>query len=328
MAIDYEARGRATIRAATVAVVSNSVLIGAKFAAGMLCGSVAVLSEALHSANDLAASLIAFVSVRKASQPADRSHPYGHGKFESLSGLIEAVLIFVAAGAIVYMALRRAAVGGVVEHGWVAAAAMGGSAIVNLVVSTYLLRVAREHDSIALEADAWHLRTDAYTCGGVFAGMGAIALGAPAVIDPIVALPVGLLIIHRAYALSRDALGQLLDRALPADEQQQILGIVAEHGAHFVEFHGVRSRRAGGERHIDLHLVMCRGVPVGEAHALADHIEHEVSEAFRGTHVMMHIEPCTGNETLQCRVSGRQCRFARRVLEPVGTMPPEGREQE
>ncbi len=245
MSTHWDDRGRVTVRAATVAVVSNSVLIAAKIVAGLLSGSVAVLAEALHSANDLGASLIALLSVRKASQPADRTHPYGHGKYESLSGLAEAVLIFVAAAVIVYMAIRRLAQGGSVEHGWIAAAVMGGSAAVNMVVSTYLLRVAHRYDSIALEADAWHLRTDAYTCAGVFVGMAAIALGAPPIIDPIVALPVGLLIVHRAYSLTREALGQLVDRALPADEQRQILDIVEEHGEHFVEFHEVRSRRAG-----------------------------------------------------------------------------------
>jgi len=323
-----EDRGRATARAATVAIVSNSLLILAKIVTGVLSGSVAVLSEALHSGNDLVASLIAFLSLRKASQPPDQRHPYGHGKYESLSGLIEAVLIFVAAGVIVYMAVRRIMSGASVEHSWIAAAVMGGSGLVNMAVSTHLLRVCGKHESIALAADAWHLRTDAYTCAGVFVGMSAIALGAPPVVDPIVALPVGLLIVHRAYLLSRDALGQLLDRALPAQEEKQILDIVAEHGDEFVEFHDVRSRRAGGERHIDLHLVMCRSVPVGEAHDVADHIEREIAETLPGTQVMMHIEPCTGSETARCRIADRQCRIARQAPEAVGAVLPEGREHE
>lgn len=325
--MNTEDRSRATLRAATTAIASNSALILAKIVTGLVCGSVAVLSEALHSANDLVASLIAFLSLRKASQPADRRHPYGHGKYESLSALIEAALIFAAAAAIVYMAVRRAIVGGTVEHSWVAAVVMGGSAVVNMAVSTYLLRVVKRHESIALEADAWHLRTDAYTCVGVFLGMSAIALGAPPIVDPLVALPVGLLIVHRAYFLSRDALCQLLDRALPPDEERQMLDIVAKHGEQFVEFHDVRSRRAGGERHLDLHIVMCRSVSVSEAHEVADHMEREIAETFPGTHVMMHIEPCTGSETLQCRRWDRKCPYRQPAREAVAATAVERREQ-
>lgn len=150
-----DVRGRETGRAAMVSVLSNSLLTGAKLTVGLLTGSVSVISEALHSGNDLVAALLALFSVRKASQPADRRHAFGHGKFEALSGAIEAALIVVAALAIIATAIRDMLLGQghELEHG-PAIAVMGVSALANIVVSAHLRHVANRHESIALHADA------------------------------------------------------------------------------------------------------------------------------------------------------------------------------
>ena len=157
--------------AAGLSILSNSILIALKVAAGAITGSIAILTEAIHSAIDLVASVIAFFSVRKADEPADADHPYGHEKVENLAAAIEGTRILVGAGVIIFEATRRLASGAELETLWVGIAVVGFSAVANLGISTYLYRRAAALDSPALEADAAHLRTDAMTSGGVLIGL-------------------------------------------------------------------------------------------------------------------------------------------------------------
>ncbi len=159
-------------RAAAVSVASNSLLIFLKVTVGLVTGSVSVLAEAIHSSLDLLAAIIAFFGLRAADKPADREHPFGHGKWENVSGSIEAVLIFIAAVWIIYEAIKRILHGGEVELlGW-GIAVMAVSVVANILVSRHLFKTAKIHDSLALEADAQHLRTDVITSLGVMAGVG------------------------------------------------------------------------------------------------------------------------------------------------------------
>lgn len=293
-----DVRGRETGRAAMVSVLSNSLLTGAKLTVGLLTGSVSVISEALHSGNDLVAALLALFSVRKASQPADRRHAFGHGKFEALSGAIEAALIVVAALAIIATAIRDMLLGQghELEHG-PAIAVMGVSALANIVVSAHLRHVANRHESIALHADAAHLTADVWTSAGVFVGL-SVAYGfdqagrAVHWVDPALAILVGLLVMGQGWRIASQSLAQLVDRALPTEEIARIEAIISAHSGMFVEYHELRTRQAGHERHIDLHLVVCRDVPVSTAHALTDHIEQDIRSAFPSAQVMIHVEPC------------------------------------
>ena len=176
------------VAAAWVSVASNSLLVVLKFIAGILVGSVSIISEAIHSANDLLASFIALFAVKTSSKPPDKEHPFGHGKVENVSGTIEALLIFVAAFLIIKEAVERLFHGVEMQTlGW-GLAVMGFSAILNLGVSEYLMYVAKKTNSIALEADAMHLRTDVYTSAGVFVGLLLIKLTCYTIIDPIAAI--------------------------------------------------------------------------------------------------------------------------------------------
>src|SRR4051794_14569275 len=157
--------------AARVSVYSNTALILLKVIAGTLTGSVAILTEAMHSAIDLVASLVAYYSIRKADEPADETHPYGHEKLENLAAAIEGMLILVGAGVIVFESIRRLVRGGEVQNLGFGIVVIAGSMVINLAVSSYLYKRAREHDSPALEADAAHLRTDAVTSAGVLLGL-------------------------------------------------------------------------------------------------------------------------------------------------------------
>ena len=284
---------------AMLSVASNSVLILLKVAVGIVIGSVAVISEAIHSAVDLVAALIALFAVRKASAAADERHPYGHGKFENISGTIEGVLIFVAAIWIIYAAVRKLMKPNELEAPSWGVLVMLVSAIVNTIVSRRLFKVGKETDSVALQADGWHLRTDVYTSLGVMFGLLVIWVGGriwPGArlgwIDPVVAIAVALMIIRAAYDLTKEAARDLLDVSLPEADVQWIPGFVKDNWPAVRSFHRLRTRKAGSERFIDFHLAVDDRMSVGEAHELGDEIVVAIKQRLSDSHVHIHVEPC------------------------------------
>jgi cation diffusion facilitator family transporter len=292
-----EARAKAA-RAARTSVYSNLLLTGGKLATGLLTGSVSILSEALHSGLDLVAATMAFLAVRKAREPADVDHAFGHGKIESLSGLAEAILILAAVGIILWGAGRRLLLWeSDVHRPLLGAGVMAISAGVNVLVSRMLFRVSRETDSLALEADAWHLRTDVWTSAGVLGAMAAIALGTragyPEVhhLDPFAAIAIALLIARAAVEIARRSYDQLIDRSLPAAEIAKIEALLADHYPELAGYHRLRTRKAGPERYIDLHLEVRGDQSVSDSHALCDHLEEDLRKAVPGAQVMIHVEP-------------------------------------
>lgn len=280
--------------AAALSIASNSLLIALKLAAGAITGSIAIITEAIHSLIDLVASVIAFISVRKADVPADEEHPYGHEKVENLAANIEGILILVGAAVIVYEASHRLAVGSSVETLGVGIAVMGFSVIANLVVSEVLYRQARAHDSPALEGDAAHLRTDALTSAGVLVGLGLVEITGAAAFDSITALFVAVAIVSAGINIIRRSSGVLVDEVLPPAEMDRIEeAIAAARTPEVAGYHKLRARRAGSRRHIDFHVQYRSGTSLERAHELAhqmrDSIEAEISQA----EVLIHVEPET-----------------------------------
>ncbi len=278
--------------AAGLSVLSNTLLILLKLVAGILTGSVSIIAEAIHSGIDLLAALIAFVSLRIAGRPADREHPFGHGKVENVSGTIEAVLIFVAAIFIIYQAINRIIAGASVEYLGIGIAVMAISVVVNIIVSRHLLRIARDADSIALEADARHLTADVYTSLGVMAGLVVVQVTGLNILDPIIAIGVSIFIMRAAYNLTRRAFPPLIDVRLPEDEEALIESTMSEHMGELVGFHELRTRKAGSERYIELHVTMARDASIERAHSLCDHLEEDIRSRLPHTHVTIHVEPC------------------------------------
>ncbi len=297
------------VRVAQLSVASNLFLIAFKLLVGILIGSVGIISEALHSGMDLAAALIALFAVRLSGKPPDERHQYGHGKIENISGVIEALLIFAAALWIIAEAVRRIVTGGRVEEPFWGIVVMAVSGGVNLVVSNILLKVARETDSVALEADAWHLRTDVYTSLGVGGGLFLLWLTGLQILDPLAALGVALLIIKAAWDLVCKAFSPLLDTRLPEEEVDAIKEIIAAYDAHYVGYHKLRTRKAGSERHIDLHLVVPPRENIAKVHELCDKIEAALGRRFGNAHVLIHVEPCrAGEECLRCTANCDQAK--------------------
>jgi cation diffusion facilitator family transporter len=276
--------------AARLSVLSNGLLVVLKLYVGWRIGSVAVLSEAAHSATDLVAALIALFAVRASGIPPDDKHPYGHGKVESLSGLIEALLIFGAAIWIVYESVR-ALFQGTHAHqvGW-GMLVMGISALTNALIARRLLAVARKTESQALEADAHHLLTDVWTSLGVLIGLLLVRLTGEARFDPLVALLVSTFIFRAAWSISRDAVQFLLDGRLP-DEEIAVVEAILTDDPRVLGWHKLRSRKAGSERHIDLHVQMDDDLSLRDAHALTEELEDRIRDALPNVEVMIHPEP-------------------------------------
>jgi cation diffusion facilitator family transporter len=278
------------VSVARLSIISNTFLITLKVIVGFFTGSVSIISEAIHSFMDLLASVIAYFSVRISSKPADSQHNYGHGKFENISGIAEAGLIFIAAVWIIVEAVKKIIEPVVVEKIGYGFIVMLISALVNIVVSSKLYRVARETESVALEADALHLKTDVYTSLGVATGLGMLWITGIHLFDPVVAILVAVLILKESFNLFTKAFEPLLDRALPEPETATIQTIINQYCQGDAGYHNLRTRRAGSLRYIDFHLTVDPEMTVKEAHALCDRIEDHIKSTFRECEVTIHVE--------------------------------------
>jgi cation diffusion facilitator family transporter len=222
--------------------------------------------------------------------------------------VVEAVLILLAALYIIYEAVLRLRHGATVEHLGLGTAVMALSAVVNWFVSRYLFRVAKKTDSIALKADAWHLRADVYTSAGVLAGLALIALTGLTMLDSIAAIAVAVLIIKSSIDLTRNAMADLFDVRLPREDEEKIRRVLSDFQEGCVDFHRLRSRKSGSIRFIDLHLVVPRHWTIEEAHQVSDRIEKEIRRTLANTQVIIHIDPC--NKSLDpCRSCKRDDDF-------------------
>jgi cation diffusion facilitator family transporter len=281
--------------AARLSVASNSALIVLKIVAGALTGSIAIVTEAVHSSIDLIASVVAYVSLRKADEPADESHMYGHAKIENLAAAIEGMLILIGAGVIVFEAVRRLDNPSELNHLGIGIAVIGLSAAVNLFVSAYLYREARRHDSPALEGDAAHLRADSWTSIGVLAALALVGITGIEQFDPIMALIVASAIVYSGIRILSRSSRVLVDEALPAEELDRVRSAIDSYpGPELAGYHKLRGRRAGSARYIDLHLQFAQGTSLEQAHAIAHELQGQIREEIPGAEVLVHIEPEKG----------------------------------
>ncbi len=280
--------------AAGLSIASNTVLIAIKLAAGALTGSIAIITEAVHSLIDLVASVIAYFSIRAADEPADAEHPYGHEKVENLAAAIEGMLILVGAGVIVYEATHQLVVGASVDRLGIGIAVMGFSVIANLVVSGVLYRQAKASESQALEGDAAHLRTDAMTSAGVLFGLVLVKVTGDAAFDPITALVVAVAIVWAGFRILRRSSAVLVDEALPDEEMDRIeAAIAAARTPEVAGYHKLRARRAGSRRHIDFHVQYRSGTSLERAHELAHRMRDAIESEIPQSDVLIHAEPET-----------------------------------
>ena len=280
-------------RTVLFSISSNALLLSVKLVAGVLTGSASVLSEAVHSATDLVASVVAFVAVRRSGSPPDESHNYGHGRFENLAGVFEGVILLGVGAAVIYGAIDGILNGAELEFLGFGIGVMALSAVVNLFVSRWLLRVAYETDSRALEAEGYNLRTDVWGAAGVALGLIAALATGWTVLDPIIAAVIGLVILWTAFRLISGSTRVLLDESLPDEELGVIEGVIGREvksDPRVRGYHKLRARKSGPQRHIDFHLQLRAETTLGEAHKISDALEERIRRNLPNSDVLIHLE--------------------------------------
>jgi cation diffusion facilitator family transporter len=277
-------------RASGWALMSNGLLLAIKVVVGAATGSVAVLAEIVNSAADLTGSMIVFWSVQVSDEPPDRIHTYGHGKIENLSGILTAALILSGGSYCAWQAMWRLFhPERLVGLPW-AVAAMAFSALLNAVVSAHLLKTGRDTESPALTADGQHLRTDVLTSLAVVVGLALVQFTGKHRWDSFAALGVSILIVRIGYVVARDAVEMLVDRALPESERATLEAVLRANPA-VRGFHRLRTRKAGSQRHADVHVLLDDNYTLVEAHSLAEELEDEMRQALPNMDAMVHPEP-------------------------------------
>lgn len=277
-------------RAAAVSLIYNVALAAIKIAAAVLTGSVSILSEAVHSSVDVVASLMAFFGIRAAAAPPDDEHPYGHGKIESLAGFGESLLLLMIVCFVLIEAVVKLRGGGEVANLGLGIGVMALSVATSALVANFMLKAAKETQSLALESNGRHLMADFWTSVGVLAALAATAASGWRWVDPVAAIAIAVWMAWGAVRLANKAVQHLIDRRLSDEEIAKINALILE-SPEILGHHRLRSRHSGNVRYVDLHIVVPNDWSVVQAHAVADAMEKRIAEGIQPAHVVIHVDP-------------------------------------
>jgi ferrous-iron efflux pump FieF len=281
------------IRAARLSILTATGLAIIKLVAGLLTGSLAVLASALDSLLDILMSAVNFLAIRHAEQPADSNHSYGHGKFETAATLVQSIIIAVTGSWVLFESIRRLLQGNIqlanLEGGMIVLLFSGG---VSVAISRHLRNVGRRTDSSALQADALHFSMDVYTNLAMVAGLILIKQVQSPWLDPLLSGLVGCYILFEAFKLVRHGLRDMLDEELPPALRSEVEKLIESHPGELLDYHNLRTRRAGSQKIMDFHLTVCRNMTVEDAHEISDQLEKKIEAEILGADVTIHIEPC------------------------------------
>ncbi len=294
-----DSKKKSAVKLMLIVVIGLVVL---KVVVAIITGSISILAQAVDSSLDLLAVVVTFVAISIATRPADKEHPFGHGKAENIAAIVQAALIFVAGGWIIYSAVQRIITGARVELAEAGIGVMLVSMIASIFLSRHLFKVARAVDSVALQANAQNIAVDVYSTAAVLGGLLAVRFTGLSIVDPIIAMGVALLILKTGYDVLKNSFGGLIDAKLPEAEEGVIRACIIKYNCRMVAFHDLRTRKAGSYRYIDLHLVMPKNESVEEAHRVCDHLERDIKRRLPKAHITIHVEPCT-TECDRCSVS-------------------------
>ncbi len=279
--------------AAGLSITSNAVIIILKLIAGVISGSISIISEAIHSLSDFLASVLTFFAVMKSSEPADSEHPFGHGKYEDMSGFIEGGLIIFAAFYIIYEACKKLFMHKPFEvDATLGIGVMLFAVIANFIVSSVLFKVAEKSNSISLFADGEHLRTDIYSSLGVMVGLVLIKVTGIYVLDPIIAILVALFILKAGFSISKETLNNLLDGSLPAEDLKSIEEIIHSYKSDYtLDFKNLKARRCGPSTDIELTMLFPKDMTIENCHTICDDMEELIRQKLGHVTIMIHAEP-------------------------------------
>ena len=276
-------------------------LIILKVIVSVISNSISITAQATDSFLDLFSIGITVIAVHMSVQPADEKHPFGHGKMEGISALIQAFLVLGAGGFIIYSAIQRI-IHGVIIKPDAGIAVMVISIIASYFLSRHLRRVAKATESTAIDASAQNISADVYSAAGVLLGLLAVLITGWEILDPIVALVMVGFVLKAGYETATRAFRELTDYSLPKEDMAILNSCIREHFTELVSYHAVRSRRAGSERFVELHLVMPRDVTVEKAHEMCDHLEQDIKTKLPNSSIMIHVEPCDENDCVRCDI--------------------------
>jgi len=276
---------------AILSIISNSFIVLLKLVVGIITGSVAIISEAIHSLLDLIASVIAFFSVKISNRPPDKEHPYGHGKFENISGTVETILIFIAGIWIIVESVQKLLHPTPIKLPFIGVIVMLIGALINWRVGKIVKKVGDETHSVAMQSNALHLLTDVYSSVGVAISLLLVSLTGWEVLDALIGIGIALYIMKESVELGRKSFTPLLDTGLTSDELRQIEEVLLSYKTQFIEYHDLRTRRSGAEEHIDFHLVLPSSMSIEEAHTLCDKIENDIKKVLINPNILIHVEP-------------------------------------
>lgn len=305
--------------AARLAVITAAMLAVLKMVTGISSGSMALISSAADSLLDLLTSLGNLLALQQAQKPADKNHPYGHGKFETAATFLQSLLIGTSGFFILFESTRRLLGGGKqLHHLDFSIAVLVISSIVSWLLSRHLRQVGEKTASSALQADAIHYATDVYTNLALLAGLIAVKLSGWHWIDPGLSILVGVYILKVAYTLLKECLNDFLDAGLPVEQLEQIRACIEQQSHHITGYHHLRTRRSGNQKMIDFHLAFCRFKTIQEAHDIADRIEQQINDQISNADVTIHLEPTACEQCHNCEKCTTICdaRKAPRVVEP------------
>jgi cation diffusion facilitator family transporter len=287
-----EESDRKRIQTARFSVGSAVVLAVTKLFVGIATGSLGVLSSAFDNLADILMSGVNFLSIRKSIEPADFSHPYGHGKAETLGTVFMSVIVALTGAWIVREGVHRLRAGIIPSSVDTGVLVMALSVAASWYIARRIWKAGDETGSNALKADSLHFRTDVYAGAGILVSLLLFRVTGWKWLDPGAAMVVGGYIVLAAISIFREALGDLMDSSLPPETVEEIRRIIDSHKPLVVDYHKLRTRRSGSEKHVDFHVVVCRQFLLQDAHQVADHLEKEVSQALGNAHVVTHIDPC------------------------------------
>ncbi|WP_088071265.1 cation diffusion facilitator family transporter [Gottfriedia luciferensis] len=276
---------------AILSICSNTFIVLLKLIVGIITGSVAIISEAIHSLLDLVASVIAFFSVKISNRPPDKDHPYGHGKFENISGTVETILIFVAGIWIIIESVQKLLNPTPIKLPIIGVAVMLVGALINWKVGKIVQKVGNETHSVAMQSNALHLLTDVYSSIGVAVSLILVSLTGWVYLDALIGIGIALYIMKESIELGRKSFTPLLDTGLSSEELKQIEDVLSSFKSQYIEYHDLRTRRSGAEEHIDFHLVLPSNMNIEEAHILCDKIENEIKSVLVDPKILIHVEP-------------------------------------
>ena len=278
--------------AAGLSITSNAIIIVTKIIAGMLSGSISIISEAIHSMSDFLASVLTFFAVTRSAEPADKEHPFGHGKYEDMSGFIEGGLIIFAGCFIVFESTKKIIFGYTLQiESMLGIYVMALAVVANFVVSRYLFYVAKKSDSVSLLADAEHLSTDIFSSLRVLIGLVLIKFTGIAALDPIVAIVVAVIILKTGFMISKETLNNLLDGSLPQEDIKKIETILKNNKV-IKGFKNIKGRKSGQYKDIELTLLFNPDMKISCAHSICDEIENEIKKELGSVLIIIHAEPC------------------------------------